>query len=85
MNKDLAKIILEIIKDIFIWGVGSLLIILGSLEMLLGKKYFDLNWPDYVWVGLVMLLLGIIILMIERLFALSKIKIKLKNKKEEEN
>lgn len=60
--------IMELIKKVFAWGIGAVLMIIGALVMVFHKK-LDIGFPEYLFVGFGLVLIGAIIYIVVYILA----------------
>lgn len=63
-NNDIIRLAHQVLHLLIAWGVGGFLIIFGCITMALGKKWFGLNWPDFLMEGVIEILLGMLLVII---------------------
>lgn len=72
--KEYKSEILLLIRKIFIWGLGAILII--SAVVLFFCKAFGviktISWPEYFYIGLSLLITGILVYLIDKIFEFFK-------------
>jgi phosphotransferase system glucose/maltose/N-acetylglucosamine-specific IIC component len=55
----------DIIMFLKIFGVSSLFFIAGIIICFIGRKYLNINWPEYIVISVVLIVSGIIVSIIE--------------------
>ncbi|WFH00373.1 hypothetical protein M1771_00225 [Spiroplasma citri] len=67
--KEYKSEILLLIRKIFIWGLGAILII-SAVVLFFCKvfKVIDIVWPEYFYIGLSLLITGSFIYLIDKVF-----------------
>lgn len=55
----------DVIMFLKIFGISSLFFISGIVICFIGRKYLDINWPEYIVISVVLIVCGIVISIIE--------------------
>lgn len=71
----------NVINKVISWGLGGVLLIGGALTMIFHKN-LDLEFPTFLWVGLSIMVVGIIVWLIPVILNHQKELIKLKHEME---
>ncbi|WP_338989080.1 hypothetical protein [Spiroplasma endosymbiont of Seladonia tumulorum] len=71
--KDYKSEILLLIRKIFIWGLGAILII-SAIVLFFCKafKVIEISWPEYFYIGLSLLISGVLVYLIDKIFEFFK-------------
>ncbi|APE74138.1 hypothetical protein [Spiroplasma citri] len=67
--KEYKSEILLLIRKVFIWGLGAILII-SAIVLFFCKvfKVIEIDWPEYFYIGLSLLITGSFIYLIDKVF-----------------
>lgn len=55
----------DVIMFLKIFGISSLFFISGITICFIGRKYLDINWPEYIVISVILIVSGIVISIIE--------------------
>lgn len=55
----------DVIMFLKIFGISSLFFISGIVICFIGRKYLNINWPEYIVISVVLIFSGIIVSVIE--------------------